>query len=77
MKNNLQSKFQIAKEKYNQMSAEQKKALEDLTNIYGDYCQKEGKKPSVKGFRKFCKEIKKKLKEENDDEKTNNNSNEH
>lgn len=67
MKNNLQSKFQIAKEKYNQMSAEQREGLEKLTNIYVDYCQKEGKKPSVKGFRKFCKEIKKKLKEENDD----------
>lgn len=72
MKNDLKSKFQIAKEKYNQMSAEQKKALEDLTNIYGDYCQKEGKKPSVKGFRKFCKEIKKKLREENDDGQTRN-----
>lgn len=66
MKNDLKSRFQIAKEKYNQMSAEQKEGLEKLTNIYIDYCQKEGKKTSVKGFRKFCKEIKKKLKEENE-----------
>lgn len=67
MKSDLKSRFQIAKEKYNQMSAEQREGLEKLTDIYADYCKKEGKKPSVKGFRKFCKEIKKKLKEENDD----------
>lgn len=69
----MKSKFQAAKQQAKNLTKEQEKAFEDLGNIYLDYCKKEGKKPTLKGLRKFCKEIKKELNKQNEEANNNNN----
>ena len=56
------NKFKLAQQQAKQMTKEQVEELEKVTQIYVDYCNKEGKKPSKKGFIKFCKEVLKELK---------------